>query len=145
MSYKFIGNIYDPEQPDAIDKLLSKDYGYRGSRRLTGLTDSVDEDGFVVAGKVSPPPKPEWVLKYVKEHWLKDKRLGTPIPPINSSLTKEDLINQGFKGVYAPTVQANRRIAPSTGTGSGPNNYPKHVRCAMDGTVLAIISEEHTV
>ena len=145
MAYKFVSNIYDPERPDAATKVLSENYGERCTRRKAGLEDQVDDDGLVIAGKIAPPPSPEKVLEYIKNVYLEGKHLGPPKPPHNSPYTQEELIEMGYKGVYAPETPLHRRSAPSCGTGGGESHYPKQALYGKDGEVIKVISQEHTV
>lgn len=146
MSYKFLSNIYDPDRPDATEKLLSENYGERNTRRKAGMEDQLDDDGMILAGKIDPPPSPEYVLNYIKENWLSDKKVGLPRPPSGSPFTQEELIEMGYVGVYSPENPPNRRAAPSCGTGTGEALYPKVARyCPKTGEVLEIISNKHTV
>lgn len=143
MTYRFIGNIYNPEGPEALTKLLSKEYGKRTSRRKVGLEDQIDVDGLVIAGKTSLPPSPEYVVNYIKKNWLKDKKIGLPQVPKTSQYTREDLIEMGYVGIFEKLWPEHRRAAPSTGTGTGDSAYPKAVRYGQNGDIIEIIEFEH--
>lgn len=145
MTYRFVGNIYNPDGPDAMTKLLSENYGTRSTRRKVGLVDQVDDDGLVIAGKISLPPSLEYVLHYIKNVWLSDKKIGQPRPPKTSELSQEDLINMGYIGIFEKIQPDNRFGAPSTGTGTGESTYPKHARYGENGKVIEIIKQEHTL
>jgi len=145
MSYRFIGNIYNPDGPDAVTKLLSENYGDRSSRRKVGLNEQVDVDGFVLAGKISLPLSPEKVVRYVKNTFLKHKILGKPQAPKNSSLTDEQLSEMDYVGIYEPIQPPNRRSAPSTGTGTGESLYPHIARYGKNGKILEVIDPDHKV
>lgn len=141
MDYKFLSNIIDPDHPDAMNKLLSENYGDRGNRR-SGTVEQYDDDGHVMVGKVSKPLSPEKVLSYVKHIFLVDKILGRPVPPAGSSLTEEDLINMGYRGVYVPVYPSHRLASPGCGTGTGVDRYPKRARYAENGDVLEVFHGE---
>ena len=144
MSYKFSGNIYNPDGPEATTKLLSENYGRRCTGRKAGTEEQVDVDGLVLAGKITPPPSPEGVVRYVKG-WLKDKVIGKPIPPSGSGITQEELIEMGYIGVFSPTNPPNRHSAPSTGTGTGTSGYPRCARHDSKGNIIEVIDFEHRI
>ncbi len=145
MSYRFVGNLYNPDGPDATTKLLSENYGDRSSRKKVGMEDQVDDDGLVLAGRISPPLSPECVLAYIK-NWLKDRKITLPVPPKGSPFTQEELAEMGYIGVYELDPPLTRRSAPSTGTGTGDSLYPRAARYdKKTGAVIEVLDNDHRV
>lgn len=87
----FISNIYDPNMSGAFGKLVHPDYAKRPK--------TMKERDTQRSGPLKPAASEQTAYQYVLD-WLRNKRIGEPVPVVGSEHSVEDLKAKGYVGVY---------------------------------------------